>query len=220
MNAALFAAPEWLFAKGIVAGFLLAVGTVSGTIWLVQCRIVLGVSAAFRAGGALVLALACWGTVAIALTGWVRDQAPAVLWGVRGVGAFALGYAALRIGRARRADTLRPDLVPAQRRRPGWTTFTQALLMPLRLTLMLALIMATGGFWHGSGLDHVVLWTLGNLFGGLAWWGFLFVLAVLFGHRVEEAVTLRSLNKLHVLVLLVYGTLAVTTLVPFLILLR
>ncbi|MGJ3242819.1 MAG: hypothetical protein ACFE0O_07695 [Opitutales bacterium] len=220
MNPALFSAPEWLFAKGLVAGFLLAVGTVSGTVWLVQSRQVLGASAAFRVGVSLVLALGFWAAVAMALTGWLRDHASAVLWGVRGIGGLVLGYVALRVGRARRADTLHPDLPEAQRRNPGWNTWVYAVLMPLRLTLMLAMIMATGAFWHGMGMDRVILWTLGVLFGAFVWWGFLFFLAVLFGQRVEEAITLRSLNKLHVLIPAVYGILSLTTLFPFVILLR
>ena len=103
-----------------------------------------------------------------------------------------------------------------------------AITMPLRLPGYIALFLAVSmqvvllryeeaRAYSGLGAFSV---TLGVVMGAMLWYIYFAILARIFGKRVPEPISLRSLNKLRVLSGLIYLTLAGISLAPLTLALR
>ena len=87
--------------------------------------------------------------------------------------------------------------------------FVQALAMPMRLPLAMALVLASGTFVNQPAeIGRLPEILIGSLLGTIWWWGQLGGLAVLFAKSVPVPVTLKSLNKIRPLCVCIYAVLA------------
>lgn len=78
-------------------------------------------------------------------------------------------------------------------------SFWRSLTMPWRLPLWMAFIVSVSIHLRGPGATAALFFSLGALLGQLLWQGHFIFLAAVFGHRVPEGISLRSLNKLRLL---------------------
>ena len=78
-------------------------------------------------------------------------------------------------------------------------TFMAALTMPMRLPGYIALIIAMNLHLRQHDLAYSVVLGTGIGIGSFAWWGYFALLAAVFGDRVPEPISVRSMNKLRVL---------------------
>lgn len=95
-------------------------------------------------------------------------------------------------------------------------SFRRSLFMPHRLPFWICLLLSTGVHLRGPGPGAVPPFVLGAVLGQFAWHLHFIVVAALFGRRVPEPVSLRSLNKLRPLAGIVIGGLAFLLLAPLL----
>lgn len=95
-------------------------------------------------------------------------------------------------------------------------SFRRSLFMPHRLPLWICLLLSTGVHLRGPGLEAVPPFVVGAVVGQLGWHLHFIVVAALFGGRVPEPISLRSLNKLRSLAGIVIGGLALLLLAPLL----
>ncbi|NDV63447.1 hypothetical protein G0Q06_13360 [Puniceicoccales bacterium CK1056] len=78
-------------------------------------------------------------------------------------------------------------------------SFWRSLIMPWRFPLWAAFILSVGIHLRGPGWMAACLFSLGAVVGQMLWHLHFIVVAGLFGHRVPEDISLRSLNKLRLL---------------------
>jgi threonine/homoserine/homoserine lactone efflux protein len=132
---------------------------------------------------------------------------------LRAVGAAFLIWMSIRNARAQRVEGLHLktevttwDLLK--------TSFWRSLLMPWRLPLWLGILLSVSIHLRGPGWEVAPLFAVGTLLGQLGWFAHFILVAGLFGNRVPEAITLKSLNKLRLLATVVLGGLALIILAP------
>jgi threonine/homoserine/homoserine lactone efflux protein len=94
------------------------------------------------------------------------------------------------------------------------TSLWRSYIMPWRFPLWAAFILSVGVHLRGPGWAAACLFTLGAIVGQLVWHFHFIVVAGLFGHRVPEDISLRSLNKLRLLSATVSAGLAFIILAP------
>jgi len=208
---------ELLVFKGLVLGFIYSVALVSGTVWCVQVTLRSGL----LAGGAVVSAIALsqallGGAAVLALYGLFMVPVP-IGTALRLMAVVVFLYMAVKMLFAPKAKTL------AERRaggRPGRlfsATFALSITMPMRLGGYLAFSIAAGLPQHGLTGSTVLLLAATVGIGAFIWFGYIVLLARLFGHRVPETVSLRSINKLNTLTAIVFFLVAIITAIPLLI---
>jgi len=103
---------------------------------------------------------------------------------------------------------------PAQLQTIFHVAFWRSFAMPWRLALWAVLIISIGIHLRGPGWHAALAFTAGSFFGQLLWLLHFAFLAAIFGHRVAEAVSIRSLNKLRLLATTVSFGLALIILAP------
>ena len=91
-----------------------------------------------------------------------------------------------------------------------WRSF----IMPWRFPLWSSFIISIGIHLRGPGWEAAAVFAVGAIFGQLAWHLHFITVAGLFGHRVPEDISLRSLNKLRLLSVTVTAGLAFIILAP------
>ena len=94
------------------------------------------------------------------------------------------------------------------------SSFWRSLVMPWRLPLWAGLIISIGIHLRGPGWELALVFTKGAILGQMAWFAHFVLIAGLFGNRVPEDISLRSLNKLRLLASLVLGGLVLIILAP------
>ena len=94
------------------------------------------------------------------------------------------------------------------------SSFWRSLVMPWRFPLWAVLIVSIGVHLRGPGWELVPLFTLGAVLGQMGWFAHFVLVAGLFGRRVPEEISLRSLNKLRLLATVVLGGLVLIILAP------
>jgi len=208
-----------IFLKGVAMGIILAVTVPPATIWLVQTGFRrswgyammagLGVASgnAFVAGGVGYMVL-------LVIPFWPYIGLPA-----RGLSLLILAYMGWKSFWAPKAESV---VLPGGTALPrgGWEvfqqTFTILVLMPMRVPLTFAYMMATAIFWRFGGALNLFPLMLGCLVGGLFWTSFICLLGWISQGRVDEPIILKSLNKLNRFAAYVFGVLFLITLYPLL----
>lgn len=94
------------------------------------------------------------------------------------------------------------------------SSFWRSLVMPWRLPLWVGLIVSIGVHLRGPGWELVPLFGLGAVLGQMGWFAHFVLVAGLFGRRVPEPISLRSLNKLRLLATVVLAGLVLIILAP------
>lgn len=200
-------------AGGVWMGLIYSAAVPPATYWIVQVAQARGYRTGRTAALAIALGQLPWCLVAALLL----FQFPA-LWQSMdpvlrtGAAGFVL-WTGWRSLRAPALKTLACE-IPQIQRELFRRSFQRSLLMPWRLPLWAALIISVSIHWRGPGIIPALGFTLGACVGQLLWMLLFLVLTALFGHRVPEAVTIRSLNKLRLLALTVYLGLALIILAP------
>lgn len=93
-------------------------------------------------------------------------------------------------------------------------SFDAALRMPLRLPANMGLLVAVSLHLRPQAFPTAGIFAAGVFCGSALWWLYFALLAVFFGHRVPEDISIKSLNKLRVLSLGVFMGLIVICLLP------
>jgi hypothetical protein len=93
-------------------------------------------------------------------------------------------------------------------------SFWRSLVMPWRFPLWMGIIVSISIHLRGPGWELAPLFTLGAVTGQLGWFAHFVLLAGLFGQRVPEDISLRSMNKLRLLATIVLAGLALIILAP------
>lgn len=205
---------EILAFKGLVLGFIYSVAMVSGTVWCAQVTIKRGFVAGMMVclGIALAQALLC-GMALLALYGLLLM--PLELdFALRLLATVVFVYMAFKMFTAPKAKTLKSDEADSYQSRLFYITFVLSITMPMRLGGYLSFSIAAGLPFHGfSGLAAPWIALAAGL-GSLIWFGYITCLAALFGRKVPEHITLRSINKLNFLSGVVFALVAFITLLP------
>lgn len=200
-------------------GFILAVTVPPATVWLVQTGFRVNWRYAAMAGfgvavGNAFLAGGVGYMVLLVLPFWPYIGIPA-----RVLSLAILAYMGWKSFWARKADSVR---LPVDLRLPrqGWQVFQQTfyilVMMPMRVPLTFAYMIATAIFWRFGGPLNLFPLIAGCLAGGLAWTLFICLLGWFSRGRVDEPIILKSLNKLNRFAAYVFGVLILITVYPML----
>ncbi len=206
----------WFLPVGIVLGIVFSVATFAGAVWCVQITLKRG----YGAGFGIALAQGFWAVVAVNILFAADQYSFRFDWLFRMGAALVLFYMGLTAVAAERATTLDYE---GPLRKGGAVfrhTFSTALGMPLRLFGYLSYFVATGlhlfPHFRGYTFQDTLLLGTGVAIGSLCWWIYLALLAALFGRRVPEPITLKSMNKLRGLAGIVYFLLLLMCTLPLL----
>ena len=184
--------------EGLAAGFILSLVLFPGTVWLVK----VGIAGAMRQTLAVALGFALSQFI------WLLIAVPGLLVMMRHLAAlrpamhlfasFVLFYMAFKTIRGGRVQTLDNAGELPSMRILFRDAFNRALTIPMRLPLAMAILLATGVYVNNpSDWETAPDIVLGGLIGVAWWWGQIFLLAALFGKRVPQPITLKSLNKIR-----------------------
>lgn len=210
--------PELItFFKGIAMGIILSVATPPASLWLIQIGFrrnwlqANSAGAGLAAGHAfltllvgycLLLLVAFWQYIAIPS----RILAMLIL--------LFMGWKCLR------AKKLNSVFLPEETRMPGnvlqliQQTGYVLVTMPMRVPVVFAYMIATAVLYRMGGVLGLPVLALGVFCGAFGWSLFLNTLGWAFGSRIDESISLRSLNKLSRLAGYVFFILAAITVLP------
>lgn len=212
----------WYPIFGVVLGMTFAVAMVSGSVWVVQLTLARGLRAGLSAAAGLALAQfptafgASWLVLSLWRIYYEWD------WALRIVSAITLIYLAYGVKQGSRLKNLAYSGPLAVKGDVFLPSLGLAVTMPLRLPGYMALFIAVSlqvvliRFEEArsfAGLGALLL-TTGVVLGALSWYIYFAVLAKVFGKRVPEPVSLRSLNKLRTMAVIIYVVLALIALAP------
>jgi len=198
---------------GLWLSLLYAATVPPASIWTIQVTLGRGARAGLLAAVAIALGQLPWCLLATALLFTNTEAWQALdLW-LRGVAACFLLWMVYRHLRAPELARLSGETgePPGPLFRP---TLVRSLLMPWRLPVLMALLVSVSIHWRGPGLGAAAIFSMGAFFGQMLWYAGFILLTVLFGKRVPEPVTVRSLNKLRKLAVTVQLGLAAIILAP------
>lgn len=208
---------EILAFKGLVLGLIYSVALVSGTVWSVQVTLRNG----FMTGMAVAVAIALAqgilaGMAALALYGLLLLPMQLEL-PLRLMATAVFLYMAGKMFFAPRVESLTSEFATGSAGRLFAVTFALSITMPMRLGGYLAFAIAAGLPTHGLSVASIPVVAFAALFGALTWFVYIVVLARLFGQRVPEHISLRSINKLNMLSGMVFLLVAFITGLPLLV---
>ena len=189
----------FFFFFGGVLGLILSVTMVPGAVWCVQMTLHRGWVCGVTAGAGIALAQMIWATVAALMVFSLAGFSNAFDWVFRVVAASILLYMCATVYGAPPIQTLRYEGPVRGAMGVFRKTFGIALTMPMRLPGYVAIIIAVSLHLRRHDLGNAALLGMGAGLGSMAWWLYFSALAALFGHRVPEPITLRSMNKLRIL---------------------
>ncbi|MBC2594492.1 hypothetical protein H5P28_09505 [Ruficoccus amylovorans] len=205
--------------KGFVLGFIFSVIMVPGTVWCVQVTRRYGLRAGLAAALGITLGQGAWITTSVALMAvlWMLPLQSELTWIFRVLAALTLVYMALVMFRARRADSLDCPVLPGGASRIFRGTMAVSMGMPMRFFGYMAFCVAAGLEDHlPNQPGHALMVVVGAVCGTAVWWLYMVTLARVFGRRVPERISLRSINKLNPLGGGILLLVAVMTLLPLL----
>ena len=196
------------FLAGLALGLVFASATFSSSVWVVQATMAGGWTAAWRVVCGVSLAQGAWALMASFPLPGLRLLGERFDWPFRAVAAGAFLQLAFAVAGSPALAVLR--LTDAERPGGGWFphAFQRALSMPLRLPGYLSLYLLAGLHLNAPDVVGMLLLGAGVAAGAAAWMGHLAFLALFFGPRVPDPVTLISLNKLRRLAVVVFLGLA------------
>lgn len=198
---------------GIWLSLLYSAAVMPASVWVIQVT----VSRRWLAGGAAALGLSLgqlpWCLLASAALFEFPQLWQALDLHLRIGAVLFLFWMASRCARAPTVKGLRIETTAslAQLLR---MSFWRSFIMPWRLPLWAAFILSVGVHLRGPGWEAAGLFSLGAVVGQLLWHVHFIVVAGLFGHRVPEDISLRSLNKLRLLSVTVTAGLGLIILAP------
>jgi len=205
---------DTLLLKGAALGFIVALSSIPALIWCVQITLRHGFIKGFSALSAFSSAQILWSGLAYATLLTVYSYANKGEVTLRLLAAVIFVYLALRIYGARKANSLKcPESVGGLIRIFVDTLFV-SLLLPIRYITYLALAIVANIQILPLELYTVFLLACVTAFGAVIWLGYIVAIAALFGHRVPEMISLKSINKLKFLSVITYLALAVISLFP------
>lgn len=205
--------PFFLLA-GLVLGVVFSAPLLAGVTWCIQITLREGWRAGSAAGVGLALAQGFWGGLAavliFTLARWV-EYLDATLRLMSAAILIAMGLAVQGAGKVtslRYEGPVRGVLGTFKH------TAMHALFMPRRFAGYCALLVAVSLHLRPHGYGNAVLLAIGVAVGSLGWWWHFVLLSRLFGKQVPEEISLKSLNKLRVLGVAVFGGLCLIGLAP------
>ncbi|WOO41945.1 LysE family transporter [Rubellicoccus peritrichatus] len=205
---------EILAFKGLVLGFIYSVAMVSGTVWCAQVTVkrgfVAGLAVCF--GIALAQAVLC-GMALLALYGLLLMPFD-LGFALRILATVVFIYMAYKMFTAPKAKTLKSKEADTYPSRLFYITFILSITMPMRLGGYLSFSIAAGLPFHGFSGVAAPWIAIAAGCGSMIWFTYIACLAALFGHRVPEHITLRSINKLNFLSGVVFALVAFITMLP------
>lgn len=198
---------------GIWLSLLYSAAVVPATVWSIQIAVSRGWPTAGAAASGLAMGQFPW----CLLAALVLFQFPQ-LWqpadpALRIAGAAFLIWMAWRCLRAPEVRGLRIE-TEAEAGDLFRSSLWRSLTMPWRLPLWAAFIVSIGVHLRGPGWEAAAWFAIGAIVGQLLWHGHFIIIAALFGNRVPEEISLRSLNKLRMLATAVNAGLAIILLAP------
>lgn len=207
---------------GMVLGMTFAVAMVSGSVWVVQLTLARGFRSGIAASAGMALAqfptafAASWLVLSFWRIYYDWD------WALRLAAVLTLVFMAFCAFKSRPLNGLHFRGPLAEKGNVFMPSLGMAVTMPLRLPGYIALFIAVSmqvlllrfeeaRNFAGFGAFAV---TLGVVLGAMVWYIYFAILAHIFGKRVPEPISLRSLNKLRILAGIIYMTLAGIALAP------
>lgn len=196
--------------EGLTSAFILSLSLFPGTVWVVRLGVVGRPAQVIAACLGFGLSQFLWILVSVPGLMMMLKNLHFVVNGMYWFAALNLAYMSYKFARTKRAEQLEDvntEIAAWQVFRNG---FVQALAMPMRLPLAMALVLSTGTFMNNPPIVESIPGILiGAMLGTLWWWGQLGFLAVLFAKKVPVPVTLKSINKIRPLCVCIYAVLAV-----------
>ncbi|MEX0327018.1 MAG: hypothetical protein AB3N33_13105 [Puniceicoccaceae bacterium] len=198
---------------GIWMSLLYSATVVPASVWVIQLTVSRGWLCGLACSLGLTLGQLPWAITAAA----VLFQFPG-LWQTLDLGlrALAAGFFIWMALRSARAPAVRGLHVETDA--GTWalikSSFWRSLVMPWRLPLWAGLIISISVHLTGPGWGLAPQFGLGALAGQMGWFAHFVLIAGLFGRRVPEDISLRSINKLRLLATVVLAGLALIILAP------
>ncbi len=190
---------EFFFYFGIILGLVFSTTIVSGAVWCVQITLCRGFFSGLGAGGGIALAQTLWSTLAGVMVFWLHPFSDTLDWVFRLFAAGVLVYMSTTVFGAEKIKSLHYEGSLLGVGKIFRSTFWIALTMPMRLPGFLALLISMNFHVRHIELGNSLLLGAGVGLGSFAWWAYYVLLAALFGKRVPEPITVKSMNKLKVL---------------------
>jgi threonine/homoserine/homoserine lactone efflux protein len=204
---------EFAFIGGIWLSLLYSATVMPASVWAIQLTVSRGWTHGLFASAGLALGQVPWCLAAGLLFFQFAETWQALdLW-LRAAAAGTLLWMAIRSLRAPPVTTLQLETGESRLallRLSLW----RSLVMPWRFPLWAGLVVSVGIHLRGPGWELAGIFTLGAVVGQIAWFFHFILIAGLFGKRVPEDISLRSLNKLRLLATVVLGGLALIILAP------
>ena len=198
---------------GIWLSLLYSATVMPASIWVIQLTVSRGWVSGLLAGSGLTLGQVPSCLVASLLL----FQAPHIwqsvdLWLRIGAAIFLL-WMSMRSAKSAPVGSLTLH-IRGSRRALFVSSFWRSLTMPWRFPLWCGIILSISIHLRGPGWEAAGFFTIGAVIGQILWQAHFILLAGLFGKRVPEDISLRSMNKLRLLATIVLGGLAVIVLAP------
>ncbi len=189
----------FFFYFGIILGLVFSTTIVSGVVWCVQITMSRGLLAGLAAGTGIALAQSIWSAFAAVMVFWLHRFSDSMDWLIRMFSAGVLIYMSTTVFGAERIKTLHYGGQLKGFGNVFRSTLGIAFAMPMRLPGFLALLIAMNFHVRQIQFSNALLIGAGVGIGSFVWWTYYVLLAALFGKRVPEPITVKSMNKLKVL---------------------
>lgn len=173
-----------------------------------------GMMSGVSASAGLAAAQGVWALLAIFAVFSVQpyyDQADVA---IRIFALVTLVYMGWQVARSSRIKSIRYNGDLQGLRRIMFQTFQVALTMPLRLPAYIAFFVSISLHVRAQHPLNGVFLATGIGLGSLMWWLYFVVLAAIFGKRVPEWISVKSMNKLRMLAAIVFFSLGVLSIAP------
>ena len=198
---------------GIWLSLIYAAMVPPASVWAIQVSVSRGLRDGFLASAGLASGQLPWALLAGALLFEFPRFWQSADLALRLLATAFLLWLAYRSGRARPVKSLRL-VVTGSGWNLLWASFLRSLLMPWRLPLWACLVVAMSVHLRGPGWPAALPFAAGCLLGQLGWLLHFVIIGVLFGERVPEDISLRSMNKLRFLATVVPAGLCLVCLAP------
>ena len=199
--------------EGVAAGFILSLILFPATVWLVKVGLAGTIRQALVVALGFALSQFLWLLVAIpGLSMMLKHLAP-MRPAMHLFATFVLAYMAFRTIRGNRVESLDDAGELPSLRVLFRNAFNRALAIPMRLPTAMSVLLATGVYVNNpNDWETAPGIVLGSMIGVSWWWGQIFLLTVLFGKRVSQPVTIKSLNKIRPFSAILLATMGIISL--------
>lgn len=198
---------------GIWLSLLYSAAVMPGSVWVIQLTVNRGWISGLLAGLGLSLGQVPWCLAASLLLFQFAEFWQYMDLCLRGAAVVFLVWMSIHSAKSSRVESLKLEIQGSK-----WALFKVSLwrsfVMPWRLPLWAGLIVSVSIHLRGPGWEAAGLFTAGSIIGQLSWFAHFVLISGLFGHRVPEDISLRSLNKLRLLATIVLAGLALIILAP------